>query len=137
MAPELRRTRHETSGAGQQDGRETKASTYGTRSSKRKVSELNNPDSSPLGSKSSVNSSQNSLDEVEEPMPPPAKRTRKSSIIAPKTPEEEESLPDTPEIPSVTVNAPSPISTDEEEVVLDAPATPKATRGGFRGSTLR
>jgi hypothetical protein len=97
------------------------------------VSEINHPDSSPSGFKSSTNSSQSSIDEVEEPMPPPAKRTRKSSIVAPKTPEEEEIIPDTVEIPSVTVDAPSPIATDEEEVVPDAPATPKATRGGFRG----
>ncbi|TVY50349.1 hypothetical protein LCER1_G007655 [Lachnellula cervina] len=132
MAPELRRTRHETSGAGHHESRETRTPTYGTRSSKRKVSEINNPDSSPSGSKTSTQSSQSSLDEVE-PMPPPAKRTRKSSLVAPKTPEEEEINPDTLEIPSVIVDAPSANGTDEDEPIQESPATPKSLRGGFRG----
>ncbi|TVY30085.1 hypothetical protein LHYA1_G002523 [Lachnellula hyalina] len=132
MAPELRRTRHETFGTGHQESRETRTPTYGTRSSKRKVSEINNPDSSPSGSKTSTQSSQSSLDEVE-PMPPPAKRNRKSSLVAPKTPEEEEINPDTLEVPSVIVDAPSTTGTDEDEPIQETPATPKSTRGGFRG----
>lgn len=130
MAPELRRTRHETTGTGQHDNRDTKVSTYGTRSSKRKMSEFNNPDSSPLGSKTSTDSSQSSLNEIE-PISPPAKRTRKSSIAAPKTPEEEEIDQETIEAPLLTVDeASSVVSDQEEEPVQEAPTTPK--RGGYR-----
>ncbi|TVY56912.1 hypothetical protein LSUE1_G009655, partial [Lachnellula suecica] len=139
MAPELRRARHETGPGQHENGRDAKTPTYGTRSSKRKVSEFNNPDSSPSGSKTSTNSSQGSFDDVEpEPMPPPAKRTRKSSIAAPKTPEEEEVVQDSLEIPSMIVDAPSPMGTDEEETVQDSPATtPRAARGGWRGGRGR
>jgi len=66
-------------------------------------------------------------------MPPPAKRNRKSSLVAPKTPEEEEINTDTLEVPSVIVDAPSTTGTDEDEPIQETPATPKSTRGGFRG----
>lgn len=67
-------------------------------------------------------------------MPPPAKRTRKSSLIAPpKTPEEEEIILDIVDVPSVIVDAASPTGTDEDEAQPESPGTPKSTRGGYRG----
>ncbi len=156
MAP----ARHEIPAvAGPSKALESKtSSSYGTRSSKRKAGDISTNGSS-SGQKFSSSPSQKSS-EASEPKPPPFKKRRSSSNSIqqlvktpdPITPADLESpTPVLPEIPEVTVDAPSGSSDDdaaspqksvgweETPVVDDEPIIPQVSapptrgRGGYRG----
>lgn len=128
MAP-VRRNRHDTSSAsGHQDQSDSNHIIYGTRS-KRKVSDMSSPDSSPSDQKTSTNSSQ-ILDNEEAEFPdPPAKKSKKaSSETPPKTPEPEPDMNDF-DTPDIKVASPTDSSSDEQnqDQINDAPSG----RGAF------
>jgi hypothetical protein len=156
MAP----ARHETPAvAGPPKALESKtSSSYGTRLSKRKAGDISTNGAS--SSQKLSSSPSQKLAEVSEPKPPPSKKRRSSSNSIqhpvktpdPITPAELESqTPVLPEIPEVTIDAPSgssvddvvsppksvgweePTVVDDEPVIPQVSAPPTRGRGGYRG----
>lgn len=129
MAP-VRRNRHETSSASaHQDKSDSNHIIYGTRS-KRKVSDMSSPGSSPSDQKTPTSSPQSRDNEEAEFPDPPAKKPRKtSSGTPPKTPEPELPEMNDFDVPDVKVDSPTDSSSDEQnqDQINDAPSG----RGAF------
>lgn len=131
--PAVRRTRHGTSGSGQPESSEANSSMYGTRS-KRKASDMNGSDIPSSEQKTSPYESQTATPEADDPLAPPAKKSRTSPDTSPRQtiePVEQSVNGSTQEIPGVVIDPPDSTSPSSEEPPQNHTVNAPPARGGF------